>query len=107
MEDNMSSEAKFSSFSEFYPFYLTEHQHPVSCRLHLVGTTVSLLLLVAAILLRSVWLLVLALAQGYALAWIGHFFFERNRPATFRHPLWSLAGDFRMWWESICGRPRY
>jgi hypothetical protein len=74
-------------FSEFYPFHLTEHSNRVSRRLHFIGTSISL-----------------ALVQGYALAWIGHFFFEHNRPATFRHPLWSFMGDWRMWWD-ILQRP--
>jgi hypothetical protein len=96
---------RFHSFAEFYPFYLAEHRHPVSRRLHFAGTTLSILLVAAAICLRSWWLLLGAFVQGYALAWIGHWIFERNRPATFRHPLWSFAGDWRMWWEALRGRP--
>jgi hypothetical protein len=89
------------SFSEFYPFYLTEHANRVSRRLHFIGTSVSLGLLIAAASHHSWALVVLALVQGYALAWIGHFFFEHNRPATFRHPLWSFMGDWRMWWDIL------
>ena len=91
----------FRSFSEFYPFYLTEHSNRVSRRLHFIGTSVSLGLLIAAANRHSWALVVLALVQGYALAWIGHFFFEHNRPATFRHPLWSFMGDWRMWWDIL------
>jgi hypothetical protein len=100
----MDSNMQFHSFAEFYPFYLAEHRHPVSRRLHLAGTTISILVLAAAIWLQSWWLLLGAFVQGYSLAWIGHWFFERNRPATFRHPLWSFAGDWRMWWEALRGR---
>ncbi len=91
----------YRSFSEFYPFYLTEHSNRVSRRLHFIGTSVSLGLLMAAANRHSWALVVLALVQGYALAWIGHFFFEHNRPATFRHPLWSFMGDWRMWWDIL------
>lgn len=100
----MQRDTRFGSFRDFYPFYLSEHRHPVSRRLHLLGTTISLLLCAAAIALRSWWLVLAALLQGYGLAWIGHFFFEHNRPATFRHPLWSFAGDWRMWWDALRGR---
>jgi hypothetical protein len=91
----------FHSFSEFYPFYLSEHSNRVSRRLHFTGTSISLGLLVAAANQHSWGLVVLALVQGYALAWIGHFFFEHNRPATFRYPLWSFMGDWRMWWDIL------
>jgi hypothetical protein len=92
------------SFSEFYPFYLAEHAHPVSRRLHFLGTSIALALLLAAVSLGSWKIAVVALVQGYMLAWIGHFFFEHNRPATFRYPLWSFLGDWRMWWDILRGR---
>jgi hypothetical protein len=91
----------YASFREFYPFYLSEHANRVSRRLHFIGTSISLGLLVAAANRHSWALVVLALVQGYALAWVGHFFFEHNRPATFRHPLWSFMGDWRMWWDIL------
>jgi len=100
----MDRDTRFRSFEEFYHFYLSEHRHPVSRQLHVTGISVSVCLLFAALVWRSGWLVLFAFVQGYALAWIGHFFFEHNRPATFRHPLWSFAGDWRMWWESIRGR---
>lgn len=96
----------YRSFGEFYMFYLTEHSNRMSRRLHFLGSSIALLLLLAAIILRSWELAVLALVQGYALAWVGHFFFEHNRPATFRYPLWSLMGDWRMWWDVLRGRIR-
>ena len=94
----------YRSFGEFYPFYLGEHANRTSRRLHFVGTSLSLALLIAAINWQSWVLVVVALLQGYALAWVGHFFFEHNRPATFRHPLWSFMGDWRMWWDILRGR---
>ena len=98
---------KFASFATFYPYYLGEHRNPVCRRLHFLGTTLVLALLVAAPLAdRFVWLWALPLV-GYGPAWIGHFFFERNRPATFRHPFYSLAGDFVMYWQTLTGRIRF
>jgi hypothetical protein len=92
---------RYRSFGEFYPFYLGEHSNRISRRLHFVGTSIALGLLIAAANQRSWGLVVLALVQGYALAWVGHFFFEHNRPATFRYPLWSFMGDWRMWWDVL------
>ena len=96
--------ARATSFREFYPYYLSEHANRVSRRLHFTGTSLSLLFVLLAIAASQPWLLLVALLQAYALAWIGHFFFEHNRPATFRHPLWSFAGDWRMWWDVLRGR---
>lgn len=88
--------SRFASFREFYPFYLSEHRHPVSRRLHFIGSCGVLLLIVAALLRGQPMLLLAALLCGYAFAWVGHFFFEKNRPATFRHPLYSFMGDWVM-----------
>jgi hypothetical protein len=83
------------SFEEFWPYYVGEHRHPLTRTLHLVGTHLGIAVLVLG-LLHSRWWLLAALPAGYALAWIGHFFVEHNRPATFTYPLWSLRGDLRM-----------
>lgn len=97
----------FASFEDFYPYYLTEHAHPVSRRLHVVGTGLAILCLTQVAMWGVVggfgWL-VIALLVGYGAAWAGHFFFEKNRPATFTHPLWSLMGDFRMFQETVTGK---
>jgi hypothetical protein len=97
---------RYRSFGEFYAFYLSEHANRVSRRLHFAGTSIALLLLVLAVVNGAPRLVLLALLQGYALAWIGHFFFEKNRPATFRHPVYSFLGDWRMWWDVLRGRVR-
>jgi hypothetical protein len=78
---------RYRSFREFYPFYLGEHANPVCRRLHFVGSWGVLALVAVAIVQHNAWWLLAALACGYAFAWVGHFFFEHNRPATFRHPL--------------------
>jgi hypothetical protein len=98
------SEQRFTTFAEFYPFYLSEHTNLVSRRLHFVGTSNAVVLLLAAALTENGWLVLLALVQGYAFAWVGHFFFEHNRPATFKYPLFSFMGDWRLWWEIITGK---
>ena len=98
---------RFASFAEFYPFYLAEHENRTSRRLHVVGTTLALLILLYALATQR-WVLILAaILVGYAFAWVGHFFFEKNRPATFKHPVYSLMGDWRLWVETLTGRQRF
>ena len=92
------------SFEEFWPYYLREHSQPNTRRLHLVGTSLSLLIALAAAVSLRPALILAALLVGYALAWIGHFFVEHNRPATFKHPLWSFRADFRMLRLALLGR---
>lgn len=97
---------KFASFREFYPFYLSEHGNRASRRLHFIGSCGVLALLATALVRHNGWWLLGAVACGYGFAWIGHFFFEKNRPATFRHPLYSLAGDWVMFLDILRGRVR-
>jgi hypothetical protein len=95
---------RFDSFREFYPYYLQQHCNPVSRRLHLAGTLVALAAVALATATRHWGWLLAAAAAGYLPAWAGHFFFEHNRPATFRHPLYSLWADLRMLFEVLSGR---
>jgi hypothetical protein len=97
----MSSGNTFRTFRDFYPFYLREHTNRTCRRLHFVGTSLALALLILTLASRVWWIAAVALAEGYAFAWVGHFFFERNKPATFKHPWFSLMGDWRLWWEII------
>lgn len=97
----------FRNFQEFYPFYLSEHANRISRRLHFIGTSVACVLIIAAPLTQRWWLWAAALLQGYAFAWVGHFFFEHNRPATFKYPLFSFMGDWRLWWQILTGRLRF
>jgi hypothetical protein len=103
---NTATEERFRSFAAFYPFYLTEHVNPVSRRLHVVGTSLVIVCLVLG-LLRDWRFFVAAPLVGYGFAWIGHFVFEKNRPATFKYPLYSLMGDFRLWFEVITGKRKW
>lgn len=96
--------SKFASFREFYPFYLSEHANVICRRLHFVGS--SLVLGCLVMLARSgelLWLLY-ALLCGYGFAWVGHFFFEKNRPATFQYPLYSFIADWVMYKDILIGR---
>ncbi|MNX05901.1 hypothetical protein D3C86_355280 [compost metagenome] len=94
---------RFKGFEEFWPYYLEQHRHPVSRACHLAGTTLALLCIGLALTTSPAWALAAPLG-GYGLAWLGHFAFEHNRPATFRHPLWSLRADFRMFRLMLTGR---
>ena len=97
---------RYQSFAEFYPYYLQEHSNPVCRRLHYAGSLLVLAILAYALFSQQwLWLLAMPLA-GYGFAWVGHFVFEKNRPATFTYPLWSLRADFRMWWLWLTRRLR-
>jgi hypothetical protein len=100
----MSRVPAFRTFTDFYPFYLGEHTHPTCRRLHFVGTTLAAALLLTALVTQHWGLVLAALFEAYGCAWVGHFFFEHNRPATFKHPLFSFMGDWRMWWDILRGR---
>ncbi len=89
--------ARFASFAEFYPFYLGEHRNIVCRRLHFIGSTGVLLLLGWAMYSGNPWWLLALPLLGYGFAWVGHFFFENNKPATFSYPLWSFLGDWVMY----------
>lgn len=98
---------RFDSFRAFYPFYLGEHANRTSRRLHFIGSCAALAFAATAIVQRNPAWLVAALLAGYAFAWIGHFFFEKNRPATFRHPFYSFVGDWVMFKDILTGRIRF
>ena len=94
------------TFAQFWPYYLSQHADPRCRAWHFVGTSLAMGFIVAAIALHPVWLIG-APVIGYGFAWIGHFGFEKNKPASWhsaRHLVWSLFGDFRMWWLTLTGR---
>ncbi len=91
------SEKHFQSFEEFWPHYVRAHSNPTNRKLHFIGTTLAMGCVAGAALLRRPSLLLAAPVVGYGFAWVGHFGFEKNIPATFGHPLWSFRADFKMW----------
>lgn len=91
------AQASIATYAEFWPYYLREHARPATCVWHYFGTSLSLLCLIASVVTANPWLAVVMIAAGYGPAWIGHFAVEKNRPATFRYPIWSLISDFRLY----------
>ena len=87
---------RFRSFSEFWPFYVAEHSKPATRWLHLIGTASGISLLVYLIAIGKWYLFALAFIPGYGCAWLAHFLIEKNKPATFKYPLWSFMGDYKM-----------
>ncbi|MES2561070.1 MAG: DUF962 domain-containing protein [Bacteroidota bacterium] len=97
---------RIQSFKEFYPFYLTEHRNPTSRVLHFTGTSLFFVFLIAGIVTGNANLFWLCPLMGYGFAWVGHFFFEKNKPATFNYPLWSLASDFKLYFQILAGKQK-
>jgi len=95
---------RFKSFAEFYPFYLSEHSNPINRRLHFFGCVLVIVILLYTVFTQT-WLALIALPMvGYGFAWIGHYFVEKNRPATFTYPLYSFMGDWVMFKDIITGK---
>ncbi|MBT8765108.1 Mpo1-like protein [Metapseudomonas boanensis] len=103
----IDSTQRFNSFAEFYPYYLLEHSNDTCRRLHYVGSLLVLFILGYALATQQwLWLMTLPLA-GYGFAWVGHFVFEKNKPATFKYPLYSFMGDWVMLKDAFTGRIRF
>ncbi len=98
------SSNRITSFKEFWPYYLREHSKPATRALHYVGTTIGVAVALYGLVTANWWLLLALPIAGYFFAWLGHFGVEKNRPATFTYPFWSLAGDFKMWGLWLLGR---
>lgn len=95
--------AGIKTFREFWPYYVREHLNSTSRNLHFTGTTLVILTAIIATSMQAWWWLLMMPVFGYGFAWLGHFRFERNRPATFRYPFYSLAGDFVMYFKILTG----
>jgi hypothetical protein len=106
-EASTVSALRFSTFAEFYPFYLGEHKNTTCRILHFIGSSIALALTIFALISAAYWLIGLAVIQGYAWAWIGHFGFEKNKPASFKQPLYSFMGDWVMWFQLLTGKIKF
>ena len=95
---------EYTTFKSFYPFYLSQHSNPISRTLHYLGTSLVITLFVVVLINGQLKGLLLLPIVGYLFAWVGHFFFEKNKPATFTYPLYSLRADFLMLFEALSGR---
>ena len=95
---------RIKTYQEFYRFYLSEHRDKTCRRLHFVGTFLVFIMAFVAIFSENAWLWLLVPLLGYGFAWVGHYFFEKNQPATFKYPLWSLVSDFKMFFQLLFGR---
>jgi len=95
---------EYQTFSAFWPFYLREHAQPMTRIWHYVGSTLALGVLLYALVTRTWWLLALVPVSGYFFAWVSHAFVERNKPATFTYPFWSLIADYRMYGYFLMGK---
>lgn len=100
----MPEPRKFESFDTFYPFYLEEHSNRTCRRLHFVGSALVLSVLTYLLFTQNWWLLITLPLIGYGFAWFGHFFFEKNRPATFSYPWYSFKGDWVMFKQMLTGK---
>lgn len=100
----MGNTRVYRTLHEFYPFYLSEHSNRICRWLHFIGTTIVVALLITVVVTQIWWLVLVAFVQAYTFAWIGHFFFEHNKPATFTYPWLSFLGDWRMWWEILTNK---
>ena len=101
-----SSRHRYTSFKQFYPFYLGQHANVTCRRLHVIGTLSAVALATTSLALQQPSRLLVAPLVAYAFAWVGHFFFEKNTPATFQHPWYSFRGDLTMFYETVVLRQR-
>ena len=97
-------EKAYTTFAEFYPYYLSQHRSFGTRVMHFIGTTLFLLFLTSAILRLQIFFLLEGIVCAYLFAWIGHFFIEKNKPATFKYPWMSLKGDFKLYFEILIGK---
>lgn len=100
----MATTLRYTSFAEFYPFYLTQHANRLCRRAHFIGSSLALGALAQAVVSANAWWCLVALVGGYGGAWVGHFFYEGNRPASFSQPLYSFRADWIMYWQMLTGQ---
>ncbi len=97
---------EYSTFKEFYPYYLSEHRKYGTRITHFIGTTLFFVWVASAIIQLNPWHLLYGIITAYFFAWMGHFFIEKNKPATFKYPLMSLRGDFLLYFHILSGKEK-
>ena len=97
-------QSRYQDFAAFWPFYLREHAKFQTRVFHYIGSALALIVLAGVILTQTWWAVILVPVSGYFFAWVSHAFVERNKPATFTYPLWSLIGDYRMFFLAMMGK---
>jgi hypothetical protein len=95
---------RYTNFAEFYPYYLTQHADRICRRAHFIGTSSAIAALLLYAVTMNPWWIPAAFVGGYGGAWVGHFFFEKNRPASFDQPLYSFRADWIMYWQMLTGK---
>ncbi len=95
---------RYTTYSSFFDFYLSEHSLPATRAIHYVGSACGIIALILTITTGLWWWIPAGLISGYSCAWFGHFFIEHNRPATFKYPLWSFIGDYHMFFLFLTGQ---
>jgi hypothetical protein len=103
----MELKPDFKSFAEFWPFYLAEHKQPITKLIHFIGTSLGIIAFLFIIYFRAWWGVPVALVGIYGPLFASHFIFEKNRPATFRNPIWSVFADLKMWWSLLTGKIKF
>lgn len=106
MTQTSGDSSRYQSFAAFYPYYIHEHSNRTCRRIHVVGSALVIVAALLGLFVNAWWFVAMPLV-GYGFAWVGHFFFEKNRPATFKYPLWSLMGDWRMFFETVTGQRKF
>ena len=98
------TDKKYQTFKEFYPYYLKEHSNKTNRILHFIGTLLVIVFLLAGFLTKKYSFFYFMPIAGYGFAWLGHLLFEKNKPATFTYPIWSLLSDFLMFYHICTGQ---
>ncbi|HXD93731.1 MAG TPA: DUF962 domain-containing protein [Bacteroidia bacterium] len=101
------ADKEYKTFEEFYPYYLNEHRQVGTRVTHFIGTSLFFSLTITAIIKGNAQFLLASVISAYFFAWIGHFFIEKNKPATFKYPWMSLKGDFKLYFEILLGKQKF
>ena len=99
-----ATETRYTTFTDFWPFYVSQHRDARNRAMHFIGTTIANVSILLIVLTFDLVFIPIGLVGSYGFAWAGHFFFEKNKPATFTYPLLSVFGDYHMYWLMLQGK---